>query len=384
MIMSNFKVRMSRIWLLHLIIFTGFLVNLSLSSAALAQGNGTFSMTPYSLETQAPLPNFVFEAEPEQAFQSAVLIKNESDEPVYVLLYPADATTGVNGDLNFSNRSDALLGAGFWITIEQPDLTLAAGESQIVPFTVQMPATARPGNHRAGIMAESVSPPVENAVATNAGEVNVKYVFRQGLNVRITVPGPTQTEFAITGVAQTVENNDTIFDVELSNIGSEEVRIVGGLIQVSDTTGEKIGEQPIPMSGLFLAGDKVSHPVRFTGLLPAGHYNVEVAVDYGANAPAQWRSEFEILPAASQEAAAEVNRSFRVISGVAEQSDSAAPVTAVPVTTDSVAGTQSIWIYVIAAMALIITLGIVISLVIFVARSRPSAPQDDYRVWGRQ
>ena len=382
--MNTIKVRISRAWILHLIVSIGLLINLSLPSALLAQGGGTFSLTPYSLETQTDLPRFVFDTEPGQSFQSAVLVKNEGSEPLHVQLYAADARTSVNGGLDFSGRTDVPVGVGLWITIEQPDLALAVGESQIVPFTVHVPDTAQSGNHRAGIMAETIAPEVGKEVAVGSGQVSVKYLFREGLNVRITLPGPTQTEFAITNVTQTVENNETIFDVELSNIGSEEVRIASGLILVSDATGEKIGEQPIPMSGLFLAGDKVSHPVRFTGLLPEGHYSVEVAVDYGANTPAQWRSEFEILPAAPQEAAAEVNRGFSVVPGVAEQSDSAALVTAAPVTTDSVAGTQSIWIYVIAAMALIMMLGIVISLVIFVARSRPSSPQDDYQVWGKQ
>jgi hypothetical protein len=386
---STIRVRISRAWIVHLIIFAGLLLNLSLPLAVLAQGGGTFSLTPYSLETQTDLPRFVFDAEAGQSFQSAVLVKNEGSEPVHVQLYAADARTSVNGDLDFSGRTDVPVGVGLWISIEQPDLTLAAGESQIVPFTVHVPDTARSGNHRAGIMAETIAPEVGEGVAVDSGQVSVKYLFREGLNVRITLPGPTKIEFAIAGVTQATDNNDTIFNVEMINSGSEDVQIAGGQIQISDANGKVIGEQPIPLSGLFLAGDTVSPQVRFTGLLPEGHYSVQASVDYGANAPTQSQSEFDIVPAAQGEVAAEVNRGFALAPSLAEQSDSVASVTAAPVeaaavTTEPVAGGESIWVYVIAGMALIIVLGIVISLIIWVARSRPSSPQDDYRLWGKQ
>lgn len=381
---------MSRISIGHLVVLIGVLLGLILPSAVLAQGGGTYSLTPYSLETEENLPRFAFEAEPGQSFQSAVLVKNEGSESIHLLLYAADARTSVNGGLDFSNVTDVLSSVGLWITVEQSDLTLAAGESQIVPFTVHVPDTVQPGSHRAGIMTENATPEVNDEQATDPKQVSVKYVFREGLNVHITVPGPTQTEFHITNVTQSVENNDTIFNVEMGNVGNEDVRIASGSIQIFDSNGGIIGEQPIQLSGLFLAGDTISNPARFTGLLPEGHYAVGVSVDYGTDVSAQWQSEFDIVPATVEEAAAaEINRGFAVAPNPDDQSGEAAAapeaatqVVVAPLTSAPVSGTESIWVYVIAGMALIMMLGIVITLIIFVTRSRSSSPQNDYRTRG--
>jgi len=372
-----------------LVIFAGLFVSLILPAVALAQGGSGFSLTPYSLETAANLPRFAFDAEPGQTIQSAVLVRNESTIPVHVQIYPADARTAVNGDIDFGKRSDVLTGVGRWVTLEQTDLNLAAGESQLVLFSIRVPDTAQPGMHRAGIMAENVTPSVDEPATAQPEQVQVKITFLEGLNLRMTVPGPTKTEFAITGVVQTVGNGDTIFDVQMANTGGEDVQMTGGRIQIFDAGGTAIGEQPFQMSGLFMARDTVSHPVRFTGLLPEGHYSVQVSVDYGGDAPAQWTSEFDIAPAAQEAAAAEINRGFAVAPNPDDQSGeaAAAPVAATqvvvaPLTSAPVSGTESIWVDVIEGMALIMVLGIVITLIIFVTRSRSSSPQNDYRTRG--
>jgi hypothetical protein len=60
---------MSRISIGHLVVLIGVLLGLILPSAVLAQGGGTYSLTPYSLETEENLPRFAFEAEPGQSFR---------------------------------------------------------------------------------------------------------------------------------------------------------------------------------------------------------------------------------------------------------------------------------------------------------------------------
>ncbi|MEN3310124.1 MAG: hypothetical protein V7603_6326 [Micromonosporaceae bacterium] len=80
------------------------------------------------------------------------LVTNLSKVPVTFAVYGTDAFNTSNGAFDLLSAGHRPTDLGSWIVFPGNAVTLAAGQSVAVPFTVNVPATATPGDHAAGVV----------------------------------------------------------------------------------------------------------------------------------------------------------------------------------------------------------------------------------------
>lgn len=122
---------------------------------------------------------------PGSSITETVTVSNTGDVPVDLYVYPVDGLTGTTSGTVYANRADPRQKAGTWLTATVSSLTVPADHVQEVPCRIDVPATAAPGDHVAGIA-------FENAHPTHASGFSVTEVIREVIGVQVRVPGPGQ------------------------------------------------------------------------------------------------------------------------------------------------------------------------------------------------
>lgn len=97
-------------------------------------------------------PNFSYESELGSTVNDAIRITNTGSLALDLSVYPADAFTTSTGQIDLDTADVAPDNAGAWIQVEKSTLTLQPGQQADVPFTLTVPADARPGDHSGGII----------------------------------------------------------------------------------------------------------------------------------------------------------------------------------------------------------------------------------------
>lgn len=137
-------------------------------AASSGTGGPSFGLEPVLYDPSNPVTRsyFVFDSHPGSNLQSRVRVTNSGAATGTVQLYPADATSGQNGGIVYLAQNDPRSNVGAWLTLDTQELTLAPRQSQVVSFTLNIPAKAQAGQHIGGIVAESVSSDSTNQTHT--------------------------------------------------------------------------------------------------------------------------------------------------------------------------------------------------------------------------
>ncbi|MGO9343002.1 MAG: hypothetical protein ACLP6E_10855 [Acidimicrobiales bacterium] len=116
---------------------------------------------------------------------SDLLVANDSAQAATILVYGADGLTAIVSGAVYSNLGQPLHSAGAWVHPASHTVTIPAQGQATVRFSVTVPQWATPGDHLAGIVAESGS-----LGTSGSGRVRVNVVARAVVGVLIRVPGP--------------------------------------------------------------------------------------------------------------------------------------------------------------------------------------------------
>ena len=138
---------------------------------------------------------------PGSSITETVTVSNTGDVPVDLYVYPVDGLTGTTSGTVYANRADPRQKAGTWLTATVSSLTVPADHVQEVPCRIDVPATAAPGDHVAGIACDSgatclfatnsISYPYTLPAATSAPTATK--VFNSALNTGMGDPTVTVT-----------------------------------------------------------------------------------------------------------------------------------------------------------------------------------------------
>lgn len=129
--------------------------------------------------------------DPGASSEDAVVLTNAGAEPQTFELYASDGIVTEGGQFDIRTREVEATGSGTWITLEQERVELDAGESAEVPFSVQVPAEATPGDHPAGIVA---------VVAQEGADGRVQVENRVGVRLHLRVTGEVEPALAVSDV----------------------------------------------------------------------------------------------------------------------------------------------------------------------------------------
>jgi hypothetical protein len=189
------------------------------------QSFGSFGIRPTQTTEDDPSGGayFDYNLQAESGLSDEALVVNNSAGPVSLKLYAADGATAINGGTAFADSEEDRNGVRSWLSIETSSVDLEAGESVPVPFSVQVPATATPGDHVAGIIVEA--PPK----AGPGGGIGAAVIERVGVAVVVHVPGPGNESLALGGICLNQETGSNYFEVPVANDGNVLTRAEGTL-----------------------------------------------------------------------------------------------------------------------------------------------------------
>ena len=136
---------------------------------------------------------FSYTADPGQQVADHYLVRNAGTVTQSFTVLATDAFNDDDGSFGLLETSAEATDAGAWVHFENGanrlQFDLAPGESRLVPFTVDIPAQAGPGDHAGGILASVVTP---------GDQVNVDR--RLGTRMYLRVSGDIQAALTISSV----------------------------------------------------------------------------------------------------------------------------------------------------------------------------------------
>lgn len=131
--------------------------------------------------------------DPGESVTDRIAVRNVGQEPVTFELTAADGFYTRTGRFDTLAPGEESVAAGTWISIPE-SVTVEAGETEVVEFTVTVPERTEPGDHAAGITAS-----VTSVQAAEDG-TNVGVVSRIGVRVLTRVTGEVTPAAALEGV----------------------------------------------------------------------------------------------------------------------------------------------------------------------------------------
>ncbi len=255
-----------------------------------------FGLNPTSFDPAIPETKsyFVFNTQPTAVIQSEVKVTNAGKAAGTVRLYPVDGTTSDATGTVFPAETDPRQDVGGWIVIatEDQELTLGPNESKVIPFTITVPKTPRPGQHVGGFVAEN-----KNLTAGDVtGGVSVSVRSRTILAVQVNLPGPIVEQLSATGVSAAGTQGNQTLVLDLKNEGTNFVKPVGTL-RVTDASGQMVQDLALKMD-TFLPQTAIKYPTRVQDkALDAGDYEATLDLTFGEKGTLHYTTRFSISPA---------------------------------------------------------------------------------------
>jgi hypothetical protein len=251
------------------------------AQASAGVGQAVFALHPehYDPKLAVTQSYFVARAQPGDTITNSVRVVNTGARPGTVLLYPVDATTGRTSGAVYLDRTKQRRDVGAWLALGARSLTLAPGKSAVVPVTLHVPSTARPGDHLGGVVAENAA--VTQGSGKGALQIRVRHLTIVGYEVQ--VPGPAAAVVGVTGVRAAGENGYQFVDLHLVNTGALTSKPTGTLV-VTASDGKQVASETFKLD-TFLPGTAIDFPVLLPKqALAPGDYRAAVTLAYGSAA----------------------------------------------------------------------------------------------------
>ncbi|MEG3615403.1 WxL protein peptidoglycan domain-containing protein [Isoptericola haloaureus] len=233
----------------------------------------TWSLTPADAEGADGRRRIALELEPGRSTTEHVALTNSSATSVTFDLSAADGYLTANGSFDLRAADVEPAGGGAWIELED-EITVAAGETSVIPLTVAVPEDAVPGDHPAGVAA---------AVSTSDGPVTVSN--RVGVRVDVHVPGEVSAAVAVADVTAVHASSWNPFepgtvDVEATLTATGNVAVaVDQAAAASGAAGLVPQARSAPTTPVdLIPGSSVRTSVQVPRVWPLGPVSVDLTV----------------------------------------------------------------------------------------------------------
>lgn len=184
---------------LALALATVFLATGAAVSAAHAADTDGISGAPASETGADGRSRFSYQVAPGQQVVDGYEVRNTGTSAQVMTVFATDAFNTPDGGYGLLDTGVAPTGGGSWVSFaagaKQLSLPIAAGATQLIRFTVNVPADASPGDHAAGIVISVKSP---------SGQVIVDR--RVATRVYVRVSGAIQAALTIGNIAASYQS----------------------------------------------------------------------------------------------------------------------------------------------------------------------------------
>ena len=224
--------------------------------AAAADANAQWDVATVDGPIGADRENFDYLIEPGDRVADAVVVTNTGSDPIDLELYAADGFTTEAGQFDLRTTSHTSTGVGAWLELERDRISLDAGESAEIPFTIAVPDDAH-GEYLGGI--------VTSAAGSNGAEVE----RRAAVRVRLQAGQAVEPSLAI---------DDVRLDFAGGLFGTGRATVTYTIRNTGDTA--LAAEQSVALAGPFDAFPVAADPVEnVPNLLPGESWTLSVPVD---------------------------------------------------------------------------------------------------------
>lgn len=122
------------------------------ADAATSSSQVSWGVRPANTVHGTDRPNYAYRLPPGGTLQDALVLTNRGAEPLTLDVYAADGFLTADGTLDLLPAGEQSAAVGAWITAASSPVTVPAGESVEVPFTLTVPAGAQPGDYAGGVV----------------------------------------------------------------------------------------------------------------------------------------------------------------------------------------------------------------------------------------
>ncbi|WP_165788968.1 WxL protein peptidoglycan domain-containing protein [Cryobacterium zongtaii] len=265
-----------------LLVASGVLVTLGLTVGMGAAGawaddaDGIAAAPAANGDVDQSRSRFSYQVAPGQQVADEYLVRNTGTTAQSVTVYATDAFNADDGSFSLLEGDAEAVDAGHWVTfdggVDTVQVTLEPGASQVIPFSLSVPADAAPGDHAGGIIVSALSP---------AGEVSVDR--RVAIRLYARVQGDLQPGLTISSIASSYRGELNPFAGETSLTIS--LQNTGNVSMGANTVAQVRGIFGIPLSGLtkteipeMLPGSSRTVTIVVPGVGPWVYLNPQVAL----------------------------------------------------------------------------------------------------------
>jgi len=215
------------------------------------------------------------ELDPGEAAEDLFAVRNVSDVEVTFRLTAADGFYTRNGRFDILPSDQESVDAGTWISLPE-EVTVAAGGTVVVPFQIDVPDDAEPGDHAAGITASVLS------TQTSDDGASVGVESRVGFRVTTRVTGELRPEAVVHGLVggyatswNPLRPGELTVGFDVENTGNT-ILLVEGAVAAGGRSGEFPGVDENPQE--LLPGDSRRFEVVVQDVWPLFVLPTEVVV----------------------------------------------------------------------------------------------------------
>jgi hypothetical protein len=276
-------------------------------SPAGAATNGSWQILPKQADARGQSrPFFSYELRAGDRIEDVATVTNLTDDPIELRLRSADAVNAAGtGAWALRPPGAASLDLGSWVTTSQRSVVVPPQHSVDVPFVVDVPRNASPGDHAGALVTSAPGA----RVATSGGTASVTVVREVGVRIYARVVGDAASGLDVSGAAASVRA------ARLSMHGRATVRFNvrnTGIVRLSATTDVRVRDalgrtrrrlEPVRMSDLLPGADVPVVQTWRTPSLVIGPLYVQVRVRAGAiersTSTSVWVTSWWMLAAAA-------------------------------------------------------------------------------------
>lgn len=233
--------------------------------------------------------NFELNGNPGDKLSNVVRIYNDLNSEINVKMEVQDfVAAGENGEVLIKEGENTSYSLAKWVTLLPETFTIPAQSSQMVEFTVRIPADAEPGGHYGSVLAT-----ISGSSSGNGVGINMKV----GSLLLLDVAGQVSENLGVSDFQAPAfsENGPDSLSARFTNDGTVHLK-PRGFVLVKNMFGTEVAKIDLPqLNVLPQSTRKVDIPLKLDNQF--GRYEATLAAIYGAaNEPISAVTVYWVIP----------------------------------------------------------------------------------------
>lgn len=236
-------------------------------AAVAADDDVTWTVRTAANDFGSDRTGFTYAVDPGHAVGDALVVANHGDEPLELAVYAADGFTTDAGQFDVLTAGTESTAVGAWLQTGTDAVTVEAGATVELPFTVEVPEDATPGDY-SGAVLTSLTQPDDAAGISVDRRLGIRVDLRVGGDLR---PGLAVEDVHLTysGTANPAGTGDATVGYTLHNTGNtvlnaqQTVAVAGPFGWFRVETGD------VPAAPDLLPGESWEVTVPVDGVVPS-------------------------------------------------------------------------------------------------------------------